>query len=181
MARDPRVATLEGRITMRSNVILCILLLPALILLIAASTSGDHSNARAELLALHKASLQAHFDGNWRWFGENIGDDYVLGYDGEIHRATREATNEMFQEYFSVTSFDAYDDVTEPLIHVSEDGTLGTVLVRVHVSSITNRGEESESRAESTWVWINTWAKVDGRWLLQSNVSNMHEGPPATD
>ncbi len=154
------------------------LLVPLALLLSAAPGMTDQATARAELRQLHKSSLQAHKDGDWKWFGDNMGDEYVLAFDGEIQRPTREETLRMFEHYFSSTTFSKYDDVVEPVIHVSADGTLGTVLVQVHVLAVMDEGKDTEVRTDATWTWINTWQKIDGRWLLQTNVSNMHDGPP---
>lgn len=154
------------------------LLVPVALLLSAATGTTDLSDARAELLQLHKDSLAAHIDGNWKWFGEHMGDDYVLAFDGEIQRPTREDTLAMFRHYFDSTTFTRYDDVTDPIIHVSDDGTLGTVLVQVHVVSVMDEGKTTEVRTDATWTWVNTWQRIEGRWVLQTNVSNMHDGPP---
>jgi hypothetical protein len=155
-----------------------LLLVPMTLVLNAPEGAASSDDARETLLDLHKASLQAHFDGNWQWFAAHQADDFVMAYDGLLMRPSREESDAMFRHYFSTTTFKTYDDVTEPLIHVSEDGTLGTVLVQVRVVGVSNEGEENEQRLDATWAWINTWGKTKEGWRLLSNVSNMHDGGP---
>ena len=64
----------------------------------------------------------------------------------------QQETLAMFLHYFGRTPFSTYDDVAEPMIHISDDGTLGTVLVQVHVVGVADEGKDTEERIDSTWT-----------------------------
>lgn len=147
------------------------------LLFTGCSATTREADVRA-LRRLHDESLRAHREGDWRWFGEGVADDYVAGSRGELVRPTRVDTLERFRDYLQRTEFTAYHDVAEPVVHVSEDGTMGWVLAQVHVEGVQDAGSASEETIDSTWTWVSIFEKRQGQWLRVANVSNCHEGPP---
>ena len=57
--------------------------------------------------------------------------------------------------------------MVDPVVRVSDDGTLGWVICQVKIAG--SQGDESFS---SVWAWIELYAKVDGTWKRVGNVSN---------
>ena len=141
-------------------------------------TTGSRAADIATLRALHEDSLRAHREGDWRFFGKGIGDDLVLGSRGEIVIPDRGETLERFRDYLGRTDFSAYHDASEPIVHVSEDGTMGWVLAHIYIAGIQDKGEPSESKYDTTWTWVSIFEKRNGKWLRVANVSNSHDGPP---
>lgn len=155
-----------------------ILALALTIALPGCNAAGSRSADMTTLRALHEDSLRAHREGDWQWFGRGVGDDFVLGSRGEIVRPTREETLQQFRDYLGRTVFSAYDDSSDPIVHVSEDGTMGWVLAHVYVAGIRDKGEATESNIDMTWTWVSIFEKRNGQWLRVANVSNSHDGPP---
>ena len=132
----------------------------------------------ATLRTLHEDSLRAHRDGDWEWFGQGVGDDLVHGNRGEISYPDRAETLERFRDYLGRTDFSTYDNASEPIIHISEDGTMGWVLAHIYIAGVQDEGLDTEHHLDSTWTWISIFEKRYGQWLRVANVSNSHEGPP---
>jgi hypothetical protein len=59
--------------------------------------------------------------------------------------------------------------VTEPIVSVSADGTLGWVVVQVRA-----RGVQGDAKEPLAFVsaWIELYEKRKGRWVRVGNVSN---------
>lgn len=164
---------------MKNVDLLLLAFLLSLVFLLGGCTNSPRRSAdRAALLQLHQDSLRAHREGDWRWFGRGTTDDVVMGSRGEIIRPNPEDTLARFRDYLGRTRFEEYRDASAPIVRVSDDGTMGWVLAHVYVKGVQDEGEETETRLDTTWTWISTFDKRDGRWLRAAMVSNMHEGPP---
>ena len=102
-------------------------------------------------------------------------DDFVSVQAGEISRPTREASRERFERYFARVSFVAWDDIVEPVIEFSVDGTLATVLVhkRVHTTYRDDDGKPAEGI--TIFAWAETWRRRDERWELAMVVSTRRD------
>ncbi len=147
--------------------------------LFGCSTTTDRESDRTILRSLHEDSLRAHREGDWEWFGRGVADDFIAGSRGELVRPSREETLAKFREYLGNTEFSRYHDVVEPIVRISEDGSLGWVLAQVYVAGVQDSSEDDPRRFDTTWTWVSLFQKQDDEWLRVGNVSNMHEGPPA--
>lgn len=124
-----------------------------------------------ELRQLQVRQREAHFNGDAEQMVSLFADDFVSVQDGDISRPGREASRERFERYFARVSFVAWDDIVEPAVEVSRDGTLATVLVhkRVH---ITYRDDEGRPAEEITiFAWAETWRRRSDRWELAMVIS----------
>jgi hypothetical protein len=89
-----------------------------------------------ELRQLQVRQREAHFNGDASQMVSLFADDFVSVLGGEVSRPTRETSRGRFERYFARVNFVAWDDIVEPTVEVSRDGTLATVLVhkRVHIT-----------------------------------------------
>ena len=141
----------------------------------ACHPSVDLEKERAAILEFHAAAIQAHLDRNADWFAENRADDgdYVQASRGEIAWPTREEVRKRFADYLGRTEFSEYRDLVEPIVRVSQDGTLAWAIVQVKVSGVQTNDEGEEEPFDWVSAWIELFEKRNGRWVMVGNLSNM--------
>jgi hypothetical protein len=83
------------------------------------------------LRALHEKVMQAHRQSNVELLLEDEAVDYLVANRGEVTRPTPDERRRRLGAYLSRTSFQEYRDVIEPVVTVSNDGTLAWVVVQV--------------------------------------------------
>ncbi|MHC4975417.1 MAG: DUF4440 domain-containing protein [Planctomycetota bacterium] len=133
-------------------------------------TAAREAGYRAELLAVHESFLVAHRENDWEFF-RDFADETVYGLrDGEITTQTPEAMGERFEAYLGEAVFTRYEDLSEPVVFVSDDGTLGWVMAHVRIE-----GTYGEGRLDSTWSWVTLLERVDGEWRLVGSASTRAE------
>jgi len=145
-----------------------------LALVLAASflpaLGADDTDAE-QLLALHRIVLEAHLKSDVELLLKDETDDYVVVSRGEISNPTREERRKQFSSYLKSSRFEIYRDEVPPTVRVSDDGTLGWVIVQVVA-----RGLQTDAGGEKpltfTSGWIELYEKRDGRWLRTGNVSS---------
>ena len=135
-----------------------------LLLLAAPPATGD----AARLLELHGKVIRAHFERKPELLMEDEAEVNVVANRGEITRPTLPERRARFTAYFKDTAFEEYQDLAEPLVTVSADGTLGWVIVQVHARGTRAGGE----KVDFVSAWVELYQKRDGRWWRVGNISN---------
>ena len=152
-------------------------LLPLVLILAAAPLSAQDSSVDArELLRLHEELLEAHRTGDVDRWMDIEADAYVSVNGGRITRPTPEDRWEGRSRYLASTSFDAYRDLREPVVRVSEDGSLGWLIAEVEVRGRTESPSGETAPVHDIWAWVELYEKVDGAWRLVGNASNRRPG-----
>lgn len=126
----------------------------------------------AVLLQKHRDVLQYHIDNDLESWMEGEADDYISANGGELSYPTLDERRAGRGPYLKQTTFSEYRDLVEPVVRVSEDGTLGWVICQVQIMG-ERREENGEPRpVHSVWAWIELYAKQAGNWVRVGNVSN---------
>jgi hypothetical protein len=133
--------------------------------------SVDLEAERKELLRLHELARVAHLEKKADLMVEDFADDFISISDGKIKRPKREETRDRLQNYFNRVKFLAWDDISAPVIKISQDGSMAYVVVhkRVHLTAPDNNGKTIEE--ETIFAWTATYEKRDGKWQLTSVTS----------
>ena len=80
------------------------------------------------------------------------------------------------QAYFDASTFLEWDDITPPIIRVSDDATMAYVLVHKKVRLI-EKDENGKDREEvEIYAWTTTYKKVAGKWKATSITSTNTPG-----
>ena len=80
------------------------------------------------------------------------------------------------QAYFDASTFLEWDDITPPIVRVSNDGSMAYVLVHKRVRLLDkNNGDKEET---SVFAWNMTLRKIAGNWKVTSVTST--RGPEET-
>lgn len=125
------------------------------------------------LLDMHQEIIKAHLEANAQSWLDMESDEYISANRGVIRYLSKEERRVGREPYLAATTFSEYRDVIEPIVNISEDGTLGWVIVQVRASGVqkTQAGAELPVAFESAWVEL--YEKRNGRWLCVGNVSNI--------
>lgn len=145
-----------------------------LAILLGASVSWASTDTDA-LRALHEKVLEAHRRSNIQMLLEDESPDYVVASRGEVTRPTIEQRRGFLGPYLKRTAFEEYRDAIEPVITVSNDGTLGWVVVQVQARGVQTGPDGKKETIAFTSAWIELYEKRKGRWYRTGNVSNFKE------
>ena len=130
------------------------------------------------LRALHDKVIRAHRESDVELLLEDEPADSVIANRGEVTRPTLDERRARLGGYLRATTFREYRDLTDPVVRVSADGTLGWVIVQVEAKGIRTTPDGAQEPIDFVSAWIELYEKRDGRWLRVGNVSNFK--PPET-
>jgi len=127
--------------------------------------------AMNELLELQKQARAAHFTRNGNLLVSTFADDFTSIAGGKISKPKREASLDRLQNYFNNSTFIEWDDITPPVIKVSDDATMGYVLVHKKVRLPAKNENGTETEETEIFAWIEMYRKIKGEWKLTAVVS----------
>lgn len=119
-----------------------------------------------ELLELHNQSRAAHFNRDAKLLVSKFADDFTNVGNGKIQQPTREASLNRFQNYLNNSTFLEWDDITPPVIRVSEDVTMAYVIVHKKVRLLAKDASGKEKEEIEIFAWISIYRKIGGKWKL---------------
>ncbi len=144
----------------------------ALALLVpAAGDAADHEAEKEKLLALHEEFKAAHVRGDADPILQRLAENYVRVSRGEVTHPRPGDMASRMQDYLGRTTFSEYRDLRPPIVRVSDDGTLGWVIVELQARGVQTDPEGTEEPLEFTCAWISLFEKRDGEWVTTGDVS----------
>lgn len=134
-----------------------------------AMTSPQQSEDVNELLRMHYRDRAAHFGRDAAAIYSNFADEYFNLGNGRIDTGDRESGRKRMQGYFDTSTFIEWDDITPPVIRVSDDASMAYVLVHKKVRRLdkNNGGKETAE----VFAWTTTLRKLAGKWKMTSVTS----------
>jgi hypothetical protein len=119
-----------------------------------------------ELLRLHKEHQTAHLTYNAELFVESFAENLVTVQRGEAVTRNKAENLKRIKSYFGSFKFSEWEDVKPPVIKISKDGTLATIIVEKLVKG-TYETEKGETITDVTeFAWLEVWEKIDGKWKI---------------
>ena len=154
-----------------------------IVLIVAGSYAGQGQRVadldqreRAALMSIHRADREAHFKTDVGLLQAHSPEEFITVGRGRIHRPTRADERQMFTNYFRGAKYFEWDDVEEPIIRVSRDGSMAWMITRVRVRRTQPDAAGKEVEEKFVYAGIMTYEKRDGRWVRVANVSTFE--PP---
>jgi len=132
----------------------------------------DFAALKEEILALHKASIDAHLEKNIPFFTQDVSDDFVTVSRGDIYKPTKEETNTMFTNYLENTEFFEYRDLQEPIVGFSRDGSIAWTIVQVKVVGKRKMEDGMIADLDFTSSWIMLYERQEDKWIKLVNSSS---------
>jgi hypothetical protein len=127
--------------------------------------------AIGELLQLHEQQRTAHFNRDAKLLVSKFADDFISISAGKIARPNREQSLNRFQAYFDRSTFLEWDDISSPVIRVSQDASMAYIIVhkRVRLKAADDKGVHQEET--TVFAWMETYEKQQGKWVLTAIAS----------
>lgn len=135
----------------------------------------DLDALKSEIRELHRQTIEAHFAKNINFFTKDLSAEFISVSNGEIRFPTREEINAQFSSYLKSTEFSKYEDLREPIIGISEDGSVGWSVVQVKVTGTRRLEDGSQRDLNFTCAWITLYQREGDRWIRTAEVSNFRE------
>jgi hypothetical protein len=141
-----------------------------------AQTPAAPEKEKAELLRMHKAAREAHFKTDVGLLQKSSPEEFIAVSRGKIHRVRKADERKRFEEYFRGAKYYEWDDIEEPIVSVSKDGSMGWVITRIRVRRTQKDAAGAEQEEKFVYAGIMTFEKRDGKWVRVANVSTFE--PP---
>ena len=126
----------------------------------------DQAAAEEEILKLHQAQRDYHFQKDSVAFAQQMGLDYISVNRGQITQPSRADNIKRYNSYFSAVEFVKWDDVTPPIIRFSADGTMAYTVVDKEVI-VEYKVSETETVLDSGYyAWVAIYKKQAEGWEL---------------
>lgn len=143
------------------------LLLMSLLLSGCRNSRPDLTTEREEILELHRAQREYHFGGNAEAFAGQLSDDFISINGGEVTKPTRKEFKDRFQSYFSTVDFIRWDDIREPVVRFSDDGSLAYTVVQKEVVTRHENEEGNLVEERTRFAWTAVYRKTAGEWRIE--------------
>jgi len=148
------------------------------IFILLAGTSGfglqdrtDPEGEAAELLKTHQKDRQAHLRTDVDLLLADHSDEFISVRSGKIAKSKKADTRKMFEGYFKGAHYYEWDDLEQPIVRVSNDGSMGWIITRLKVRRTQKDSSGSEKEEKFVYAGIMTYEKRAGKWIKVANVS----------
>jgi hypothetical protein len=132
----------------------------------------DFELYRSEIMILHDKEIKAHLNNDVEFFVQDIADDYIAVSFGEIRKPSIEEIRSQFTNYLTNTIFTKYEDIHEPIIKFSKDGSLAWAIWQVVVKGKRKSDDGSEKNLDFTCAWITLYRRHNDKWIRLTDVSS---------
>lgn len=146
----------------------------ALAALLLAPGPCPATGSKAELLALHETTRQAHLRGDAAMMAATIGDQLLLAENGAIRVQSHAEVGQFFTGYFKRVRYRQWRDVSPPIVSISPDGEMAWMAVGVE-ARYTRADKPAEGEKSFRSSWIATYARHDCAWRMTGIASDVVE------
>ena len=139
-------------------------------LLIFASCSKemkfDPVKEKEKILTLHNAQRDYHFNKDSIAFVNQLSQHFISVNKGIISQPKKEETLARYNGYFSAVEFVKWDDVSEPIIKFSDDGSMAYTIVDKIVTVTYKDQEGNTAEGETHFAWTAIYKKYGQEWKI---------------
>ena len=141
-----------------------------IVLLISASCTKakkiDKLEEKSKILKLHNAQRDYHFNKDSIAFANQLSDNFISVNKGLISSPKKEETISRYNGYFSSVEFIRWDDVTEPIIRFSDDGSMAYTIVDKIVSLTYKDKIGNTIEGKTHFAWTAIYKKYGNQWKI---------------
>lgn len=134
------------------------------VMLVVSCANQDQFDLEEEteaVLALHNLQREYHFNKDSVAFVNQLSNDFISVNKGLISQPEKSETLSRYNGYFSSVEFLQWDDVTEPIIRFSEDGSMAYTIVDKLVK-VSYKDQEGETH----FAWTAIYRKYGEKWKI---------------
>ncbi len=140
----------------------------------------DLAADREALLVLHTQQRQAHLGKDASLLTASFADTFTSISRGRVSTPSRAESTARFQAYFDRSTFVAWEDIVPPIIHISPDGQMASVIVQKRVQLVAEDSTGRPVPEHTDFAWLATYEKQQGQWRLTALASTDHPGETAS-
>ncbi|MFH1699185.1 MAG: hypothetical protein ABIE07_01245 [Candidatus Zixiibacteriota bacterium] len=129
----------------------------------------DVETHRQELLSLNQEMRTAHIEGNAGIIISGQGYPYTQVNSGQVTHPTHEDDSERFQNYIGSMNITAWDDLIDPIVTISDDASLATVIYKKHLV-MTRIAQPEAEPYEGIYAWQSTYRRTKEGWKQISDI-----------
>ncbi|NNE30885.1 MAG: hypothetical protein HKN40_00805 [Winogradskyella sp.] len=130
------------------------------------SNEIDFDKEKQAILKLHKAQRDYHFDKDSIAFANQLSNQFISVNKGEIKKPERSHTISRYHNYFSSVEFLKWDDISDPVIRFSNDGSMAYTIVDKIVEVSNKAIEGSLSKDKTHFAWTAIYKKYGNEWKI---------------
>jgi hypothetical protein len=143
-----------------------ILIVFVLVTFFCCTPKVDLEIEKQAILSIHHAQRAQHFQKDTMAFVDQFSDNYISVNNGIISSPSRKESIERFGSYFSSVDFIKWDDVSDPIIQMSLDGTMANTIVDKEVI-VSYRDTSDQIKKDTTFfAWSAIYRKYDNEWKI---------------
>lgn len=145
-----------------------LLLIPAALFVLVRGLSPGRpiELEKQELLKRHQELLRAVRQGDLdAWLALET-EDFVECSAGEISEPSIPERRAQRSLWLGSLTLTRYEDAFDPIVEVSNDGSLAWLITRVHIAGTKKGPDGVESEIDRTEPWVELYRKVEGEWKL---------------
>ncbi len=131
--------------------------------------AGD--DAMRSLLKMHAEEIRSHFERDAAWIGDTTGETFVSASGGKIQRSGSDDVRRFFERYFDGAEYLEYENLEEPVVRLSDDGSMGWVLSRTKVRRVVRSAEGPDTERNFVYAGIMIYQRHNGAWKRVANAS----------
>ena len=126
----------------------------------------DFAFEKEQILKLHHAQRDYHFNKDSIAFANQLSSNFISVNRGIISTPKKSETISRYHGYFSSVEFLNWDDVSEPIIRFSNDGSLAYTIVD-KIVAVTQKDEQGKiSTSKTHFSWTAIYKKYDDGWKI---------------
>lgn len=126
----------------------------------------DLEAEKAKILEMHRLQRDYHFNKDSIAFANQLSDSFISVNRGVVSSPTREATVARYNGYFSAVNFVKWDDVSDPIIKISDDGSLAYTVVDKIVEVTYKNADGNDSIGSTHFAWTAIYRKYGDQWKI---------------
>lgn len=131
----------------------------------------DLEQARKEIMDLHNKQREYHVDEMPDEFVDLMTQEFISVNRGVISRPSKEASKERFVKYFGMVEFEKWDDLSEPVIRFSADGSMAYSIVHKEVVVKYQNDSSEWMRGRTEFSWLAVYKKTPEGWKVDAVAS----------
>ncbi len=138
------------------------------------STDFDETTARQQILELEQLQRHVHFAADATTFTGLMAEPLLSINRGRVSKSTRAENQARFQGYFDSVQFMEWDDLAEPIIRFSADGSLAYSVLQKRVA-VQYPTENGLYFGTTDFAWTSIYQQSANGWQLESITSTNQE------
>ena len=126
----------------------------------------NFSHEKKKILELHNAQRDYHFNKDSIAFANQLSENFISVNRGKISSPKKEETISRYHGYFSSVEFLKWDDVSDPIIKFSDDGSMAYTIVDKIVAVSRKDGNGNSVEGKTHFAWTAIYKKYGDQWKI---------------